>query len=128
MTRRAPRPHNLGTMTKAQVMGRIRSCLRRHLFRYDWLPKKRALEVARRTARSARAKWEYKCAHCRKWWLRREVEVDHIEPCGSMRDYAEIPWWIENYLCEEVEGFQVLCKSCHRKKTARERERRKRAS
>ena len=118
---RVPRTHNGGTMTKAMVMSTIRSCLRRNLFRYNWVPRKQCLARASRPAKRARAKTEYQCAVCHSWFIRREVEVDHVVPCGSMRDWHEIGPWIERYLCEDAGGWQLLCKPCHKAKTKEER-------
>jgi hypothetical protein len=55
----------------------------------------------------------------------KEVQVDHVEPCGSLRNEGEIAGFLERLTPESPKAFQVLCKACHGKKTLAERERKK---
>ncbi len=65
-----------------------------------------------------RRKWEYECAGCGHWFKSTEVQVDHIEPCGSLKSFSEMATFAER-LFIEVDGLQVLCKDgCHGKKTS----------
>lgn len=58
--------------------------------------------------------------------MRKDVEVDHVVPCGSIKGYEDIGPWIERQTVEDINGFQVLCKAkCHLKKTNKEKEGRK---
>jgi hypothetical protein len=50
----------------------------------------------------------------------KEVTVDHIRPCGSLRGFQDLPDFVENLLCE-LDGLQMLCKPCHHTKTMYER-------
>ena len=88
-----------------------------------WGPKHRAKEAARRPSQSAnkRLKWEYQCAHCKDWFADKEVEVDHIIPCGSCRCEDDLVPYFRRTFVEE-DGYQVLCKPDHLKKTNREGE------
>lgn len=84
-----------------------------------WPPRKQAELLVRRkyVGPNKRQKWEYQCAKCGQWYPRKEVEVDHIEPCGSLKNYQDLATFVRRLFCE-TDGFQVLCKkSCHRKKT-----------
>lgn len=105
-----------GMWTEARFWSFIRSNLRRMSSR--WAPKYKCLELARRKSESGnkRLKWEYQCAHCQAWFPGKEVEVDHIIPCGSLKSFADAAGFLERMLCE-VDGFQVLCKGCHNKVT-----------
>lgn len=51
----------------------------------------------------------YWCASCGCPYPLKEIQVDHIEPAGSM-DNAEV--FIQRLFCK-VEGLQVLCTDCH---------------
>lgn len=49
--------------------------------------------------------------------MRKEVQIDHIEPAGSLKGFDDLPGFVERLFCE-VDGLQVLCKDgCHNKKT-----------
>lgn len=115
-----PRPRNHGTMTESAFWGGIRSALRQKS-RW-WKPKDAAKLLVRRkySGKNKRQKWEFLCAHCDKWYMDKETEVDHIIPAGSLKSSIDLPGFVERLFCE-VEGFQVLCKVCHLKKTQEER-------
>lgn len=117
-----PKTRNAGKWTESQYFSRIRSALRR-TFRF-WGPMQLALDKASRPSRSEnkRLKKEYQCAHCKEWFKRADVEVDHIIPCGSLNSYKDIPSFLERLTPESIEAFQVLCKPCHLIKTKKDRE------
>jgi 5-methylcytosine-specific restriction endonuclease McrA len=93
----------------------VRRMMYNKMWSYD--PKRKdTLEAAKRKYKgdNKRQKWEYLCAACGNWFLKKCVEVDHIIPRGS-------------YLKpEDEDGFryrtlnsplQVLCKGCHKIKS-----------
>jgi 5-methylcytosine-specific restriction endonuclease McrA len=107
-----------GTLTEAQYWGKIRSGLRR-AFRF-WPPITNAKNEARRPVKNkGRQKWEYQCNHCKQWFKGDEVEVDHIVPCGSLKSAEDLVPFLERLTTED--GFQVLCKPCHKVKTEEEK-------
>ncbi len=117
-----PRSRNLSTQTEAQFWQSLRSGLRR-TFRF-WKP---ALEAAKR-ARIARKgpkgqKWAYLCADCQKLFLRRQVQIDHIEPCGELTDYSHAGEFIRRLTAESPDDYAIRCKDCHQVKTDIERQR-----
>jgi hypothetical protein len=120
-----PRTRNAGTLTESQYWGKIRSTLR-SAFRY-WKPMTIALEDASRPYKGTnnRQKKEYKCAVCKKWFKRTDVQIDHITPCGSLKGYGDIEQFIKNLSPEDPKAFQILCKDDHKVKTAEERKNRK---
>jgi 5-methylcytosine-specific restriction endonuclease McrA len=120
---RAVRTRNAGTWTEAAYWGRVRSHLRR-LFRFNWLPAKQALEAAKRPYRgpNKRQKVEYQCAVCKEWFPRDGVEIDHVVPCGSLKSEADLAGFLTRLYPEDPAAYQVLCESCHLRKTAAERE------
>jgi 5-methylcytosine-specific restriction endonuclease McrA len=113
-----PRTHNAGTMTESQYFSKIRSGLRQ-TFRW-WKPLQKALDLASRPNKSKnkRLKKEYQCAHCKHWFKRADVEVDHIIECGSLSCYEDIVPFIQRLSAEDANAYQVLCKPCHKIKTA----------
>lgn len=120
MTKRqlVPRTRNLNTMTESQFFGTIRSALR-NAFRYNWEPSKVALSNSRRASQrnNKRVKYEYQCAICKQWFIREEVEIDHIKECGSLRSFEDIGPFLQRMLCENPEDYQILCKPHHKDKT-----------
>jgi 5-methylcytosine-specific restriction endonuclease McrA len=106
-------------MTEAAYWGMVRSVLRRG-FRY-WKPLQQARMNARRPYRgeNKRQKWQYECNHCGGMFKGTEVQVDHIEPVGSLRCLEDLPSFVEKLTAED--GYQVLCKECHNVKTQQEK-------
>lgn len=106
--------------TSARYWSFIRSGLRRMWSKYP--PKYKALAEARRRKLHAKGnqKYEYECTSCRKFFAAKNVSVDHIQPAGSLRDYADLPSFVSNLFCS-VENLQVLCFRCHKEKTNAER-------
>lgn len=115
---KAPKTRNHNTWSESEFFSRIRSALRRS-FRF-WKPMQLALEMASRPSQSEnkRLKKEYQCAKCGAWRARKEVEIDHIEECGSLNTYEDIVPFIQRLTKEEVSAYQILCKdTCHKEKT-----------
>jgi hypothetical protein len=108
---------NGGTLTESQYFSKIRSILRSG-FRY-WKPMQLALEAASRPSQSTnkRIKKEYQCAKCNNWFKRADVEIDHIEECGSLSTYEDIVPFIQRLTKEEIDAYDILCKPCHKVKT-----------
>jgi hypothetical protein len=114
---RVPKTRAGGEFSEARFWGFIRSGLRQMSQR--WPPTVRLIWLEGRRAYkgpNARQKWEYKCDHCEKWWMRKEMEADHIIPCGSMRSWEELPIFAERLLCE-TSGLRRLCNGCHLART-----------
>ena len=108
---------NGNTMTNAQYFSKIRSVLRSG-FRY-WNPMQQALKLASRPSQSLnkRLKTEYICEHCKNWFKRADVEIDHKIECGSLQKYEDIVPFIQRLTQEEPSSYAILCKPCHRIKT-----------
>lgn len=110
---------NAGTLTESAYWSMIRSILRKGT-RY-WKPILNAKLDARRKYKGTnkRQKWEYQCNICKKWFMEKETQIDHIIPVGSLKCSDDLKGFIERLTPEE--GFQLLCKSCHKIKTNEER-------
>jgi hypothetical protein len=120
-----PRTRNANTLTESMFWSKIRSALRQ-TFQY-WKPMQQALENASRPSQSKNKalKKEYLCKECIDWFPRKEVHIDHIEECGSLRSFDDIQGFIERLTIEDVNGFQVLCKPCHLTKSKETRDAKK---
>lgn len=63
----------------------------------------------------------YECAHCKKHFNRKFVQVDHIIPIvDPLTGWVNLDHFAERLFCP-VEGLQVLCLVDHKEKTASER-------
>lgn len=116
-TSRVPRTRAGGEWTEAAFWAFLRSGFRGMSRR--WPPIVRhALLKARRpyVGHNKRQKWEHECAQCRKWFMGKDVAVDHIVPLGSLRSWEDVPMFLQR-LFVEAEGLRVVCKPCHDVKT-----------
>lgn len=115
---------NGGQWTEARFHSFIKSLLRKGT--QKWGPKNRALQNAR-VSRGV-----YECAMCKGHFpptikldngkRTHNVFVDHIHPIiNPEKGFESWDKVIERMFCE-IEGLQVLCSSCHDKKTSEEKE------
>lgn len=106
------------TWTEARYFQFIRAALRKAFSR--WPVKYDVLNSARRSVTGQRHKWEYQCSECELWFKSKDVQVDHKIPCGSLKTFEDLPRFTETLFCES-DNLQVICKPCHKQKTAEER-------
>lgn len=107
------------SQAKYSLKGWLTSVLRRASFR--WGPRSTALKLAR-VERGL-----YLCNMCKGHFKQKDIKLDHIIPVVSIKDGFKfrdngLPDWndfIDRLFCD-VEGFQVLCNSCHDAKTMME--------
>ena len=115
-TTRVPRTRATQTWTEAAFWQFLRSGLRRMSMR--WPPIARdAIQAARRpyVGPNKRQKWEFQCSECGEWNMRKRVQVDHIEECGTLKSWQDFATFAERLFCE-VDGLRVLCSTCHGKR------------
>lgn len=110
-----------GTWSEARYFSFIRSALRRAWSKYP--VRYQVLNKARRELKEKKGnqKYEYQCNQCKSWFKQKEIEVDHIQACGSLKTYDDLPRFVSTLFCEE-DNLQVVCKPCHRDITKKERE------
>lgn len=110
---------NAQSMTESEYWNRVRSALRK-AFAY-WRPAQEAMKLAecgRRTnPKTGLMKKIYRCAACGESSFREEMQLDHIEPCGTLRAPEDIAPFLAQLTCEDVSSFQAIHKTCHQKKT-----------
>ena len=109
-----------GTWSSARYFSFIRSLLRRGFMKYP--VKFQVKNEASRPYKGSdkRRKKEYQCAVCSGWFADKEVAVDHIVPCGSLKTYEDLPKFVATLFCEK-ENLQIICNTCHQIKTNEER-------
>ena len=113
---RVQKTRNNGTMTEAGFWGWMRSALRKRS--QVWKPIQEAKKKVRRDYKGSntRQKYEYQCNHCKNWFPEKQINVDHIIDAGSLTSGKDLEGFVERLFCE-IDGLQVLCETCHNKKT-----------
>lgn len=69
-------------------------------------------------------KYMYKCVHCLRYFSRKAVEIDHISPvAGPDKEIDDLRSYCKDILGRMLDpgNLTILCKSCHRQKTMRRR-------
>ena len=115
-----PKTRNSGTLTESAFWSFIRSGLRQKS-RW-WKPISECKAKAKRPYKGPlkRQKFEYQCNECKGWYPDKQINVDHIIPAGTLTCSTDLPGFVERLFCE-VDNLQVLCESCHNKKTQLEK-------
>lgn len=119
---KVPRTRAAGTLTESQYWGKVRNALRK-AFAY-WKPAQLAMKAAecgtRINPKTGKDRKVYRCAMCGGADYPEEMQIDHIEPCGSLRSSEDMVVFLERLTCEDTSKFQVLHKACHQAKTNRD--------
>jgi 5-methylcytosine-specific restriction endonuclease McrA len=89
-----------------------------------WPPKYKTLAEAKVgkkiNSKTGRMAEHYLCATCCLEFPATGIEVDHIEPVVGRSGFSTWDAYIERMFVDE-DGFQVLCKGCHKIKTDMEK-------
>jgi len=108
--------------TEARFWAFIRSALRSAWTK--WPPKYELLNENRIIVKGKRHKYEYTCSSCKKKFKQKDVQVDHIQPTGQLKDYSDLPEFVKRLFVSK-DKLSILCKKCHQEKTNDERQQRR---
>jgi 5-methylcytosine-specific restriction endonuclease McrA len=67
---------------------------------------------------------QYLCASCKLIFPRKEVQIDHIEPVTPTTGWESLDSFVTR-LKVAVDKLQIICKTCHKKKSGAENETRR---
>lgn len=114
---------NNGDWTESKFHSFIKSALRAASSR--WPPKYQCLKAAytetKVNSKTGRQAKHFKCNCCFNDFPQKDVQVDHIQPViDPFVGFQDWDTTIERMFCE-ADGFQVLCKECHKNKTDAEK-------
>lgn len=94
----------------------------------QWPPKNQAKQLARVEGDfklkkdgtpGKRRHIHYRCNVCKELFKDKEMDLDHIDPVIPKEGFDSWDGVITRLFCD-VDGFQMICKSCHEKKTKSE--------
>jgi hypothetical protein len=108
--KKPPKPRAGGLWSEARFWSFVRSNLRRARWPVIYQAKK--LAERKYKGPNKRQQFEYQCAICKEWHMGKDVQVDHIIPCGSLNRYEDLPEFVRKLYCE-VDNLRILCKDCH---------------
>lgn len=109
--------------TKGRIQGFIVQTLR--YGSRKWPPKFETLAEAKTEKKvnpaTGRLAQFYRCNACKQEYTNKDVEVDHIIPVVDPKDgFVDWNTYIDRLFCSK-DNYQVLCVSCHKKKSKKER-------
>lgn len=113
--------------TEARRRGFIISLLRKGFSRFPakYEALKKAFVGRKPNKATGRLAAHYKCAKCKKEFVKIDVEVDHIVTVVDVdKGFTSYDEYVDRLFCFP-DNLQVLCKPCHRKKTLAETKKRK---
>lgn len=119
MAKKTPPHKAYPQWTEARFNQFVRSALRGAWAK--WPPRFFALKSGRRTVKGKKNRFEYQCNRCKKWFMQKEIQIDHIDPVGSSEDWNT---FIERLFVGE-DKLQKLCKPCHKIKGEEDNARKK---
>lgn len=126
--------HPVYGITEAAFFGKIRSMLRK-----EWRNSKPYRDALKRAKKPylgpGRRKFVIECEQCSdQYFLQERIDVesakkdklknvlayqiDHKEDAGSLKSFADLSGFAERLFCS-IDGLQVWCYHCHKKKTYR---------
>jgi hypothetical protein len=109
---RVEKPFNSGTMSSSMFFNWIRQMLRRKSM--YWRPIGEVRNACRIPYKgpNKRRKWSYICSGCKGVFEHSQVAVHHIEECGTLTKYEDLPGFVQRLFCEK-DGLILLCGKCH---------------
>lgn len=110
-----------GTKTKAGIVSWVLSHLRKMTLR--WKPRFDKLNEGRFRlpyGKNGKPVWCNSCESCKLMFRTGDLVMDHIEPIGGLKSLEDAGRWLVKALVE-IDGYQRLCKNCHKIKTLEER-------
>jgi len=115
---------NNGEWTEGRYRSFITSTLRGGMRRWPpkWVALKTAFVGKKINKKTGKQAMHYKCAACSKDYVSKDVQVDHVNPVvDPTTGFVSWDVYIDRLFCEGG-NLQVLCSTCHKKKTAKEKD------
>ena len=113
------KPYNGGEWTAARKRSFIMSALRGARWPQKYKAIQRAFVENGPNPRTGKRCKLHKCEECWELFPASGMQADHIEPVVPLTGFDSWDAVIERLYCE-VDGYQALCKECHKEKTKEE--------
>jgi 5-methylcytosine-specific restriction endonuclease McrA len=112
---------------KSFIISLLRSGFRRFPNKHKVLLESR-LPEKKLNIKTGRVGFHHRCAECKGEFPSKEVQVDHISPIvDPYYGFIDFDSFIKRLFCS-VHNLQVLCKACHKIKTDKENNKRKKSN
>lgn len=119
MTKQNKEPWGSNTpwKTKASFFNYLRGCLRR-----AWSTNPIKLQVLKKNRKqipnpnpkgNKATVWGCTCSLCGKDYVMKDVQVDHINPAGSLQCLEDVQGFVERLLYITEQDLRVVCKTCN---------------
>lgn len=99
------------------VRGQLRRGWNIHPIKHLYLQSKRHKKKNER----GREIWHITCENCDNCFKKADIQVDHIEPSGSLKCDEDIERFVKRLYFITFDDLQLLCDECHKDKSYRER-------
>ncbi len=106
--------------TQAAYFSWMRGQIRRSLWSRNPIKNYIKRQAAIPAPAGHRAKKVIQCEFCQKYHAQSKIEVDHIIPAGSLKEWADVGPFMERML-NPTGGYRLLCKPCHKTHTYAEK-------
>ena len=106
--------------TKAAYFSWVRGQIRRSLWGRNPIKNYVKRLAAKPAPPGSRAKKVIECEFCHKDHAQSKIEVDHVVPAGSCRDWDDLGPFLRRML-DPSGGYRLLCKPCHKTHTYAEK-------
>lgn len=99
------------------VRGGMRSGFwNRNPLKFDFIKKKRKLVRNPKLDKNPKSKpqvWGAECEICNEDFVLKEIQVDHINPVGSIKSLDDLPEAFRNMVMITEDDLRILCRECH---------------
>jgi len=106
--------------SKSAYFSWIRGQIRRGLWSRNPIKNYIKRQASKPAPRGSRAKKVIQCEFCKVDHAQSKIEVDHIIPAGSLKDWEDVGPFMERML-HPSGGYRLLCKPCHKTHTYAEK-------
>lgn len=106
--------------TQAAYFAWVRGQIRRGLWSRNPIKNYIKRQARKPAPKGSRAKFVITCEFCRKDHAQTKIEVDHIIPAGSLKNWEDIGPFMQRML-NPSGGYRLLCKPCHKTHTYAEK-------
>ena len=115
---------NTGQWSEARFTSFVKSALRGAKWPVKYLAIKNAFIENGINPKTGRKCKLHRCNECKELFPQNQIQADHINPIVSKEGFSDWNLFINNLYCE-LEGFNAICRDCHKIKTKKENEERR---